>query len=110
MRLDEFVQTTLEQIVAGTKAAQAKVTESGGMVNPTVRASQGREIGTNGSLTQEITFDVAVTVSETGGSAAGLRVGWAGIGAGLEGSSTKEHAAVSRIKFQIPLVLPASGR
>lgn len=63
-----------------------------------------------GTLLQDVSLDVAVTVSESGKSGAGLRVGAFGIGGQIEGGSDRAHSEVSRIKFVVPLVLPRGER
>jgi hypothetical protein len=107
MQLDEFVKTSLEQLVSGVRQAQQAVAGMGAAINPSVRSSPPGRMHSNGTVIQDVAFDVAVTTSETGGSKAGLRVGWAAVGAGVEGKSSNEHSEVSRIKFVIPVGLPA---
>ena len=109
MQLDEFVKTSLEQIVSGVQQAQKTAEAMGATINPSVRSSASGRMHSNGTLIQDVEFDVAVTTTETGGSNAGLRVGWASVGAGVEGRSSKENSAVSRIKFVVPVGLPAAG-
>ena len=116
MQLDEFVATTLRQIVAGVQSAQATTADSGARINPQVEAPAMRAHGVHqpatlvdwesGTLIQEIAFDVAVTVSESEKSGAGLKIAIPLIGAGLEGGSTRQGSAINRIQFTVPLVLP----
>src|SRR4029077_726612 len=109
------VATTLQQIISGVRAAQAAVTATGARVNPQVEAPAMRVVGgkkeplvdwESGTLLQAISFDVAVTVSETEKSGAGLRVGIPVVSASLEGGSGKQESAVNRIRFTVPIVLP----
>lgn len=110
MQLDEFVKTSLEQLIGGVAEAQKSATDSGATINPGFRTPKSGEVASNGSVIREVEFDVVVTVSEETGSKAGLRVGLAGIGAGLEGKSGRGESAVSRIRFSVPVVLPVPPR
>jgi len=120
MRLDEFIETSLVQIVEGVKKAQ-KVTKEpnktgseADSVNPDImysadNAPKGKYYASiDRNLVHFIDFDVAVTtdtnVEVKGG--AGLRV--AGIGLGADGKEINQNSVVSRIKFQIPIKLPKS--
>lgn len=107
MKLDAFVKTTLEQIIAGVVDAQSSAATNGAYVNPHVRsAPAGRLVNHNGAVIQDIQFDVAVTVTESEKSGAGLRVGVPWVGGSVEGGSDARHGQESRIKFVVPLALP----
>ena len=110
MELDEFVAKTLEQIIKGVADAQNAVIRRAAkaVINPYVGSAvpaDWLDEGT-GTLVQDVSFDVAVTVSESGKSGAGLQVGAFGIGAQIGGGSDRAHSEVSRIKFVVPVVLP----
>lgn len=104
MKLSEFVSDTLVEIMDGVVSAQRKWTEGGqkGHINPLWGgyAEASKNI-------REVSFDVAVTVSEstTGGAKAGIKV--VGIG-GLGGNLQTEvaNSKVSRIAFTIPIAPP----
>ena len=107
MNVEEFVATTLEQIVAGVRRAQMAAANHGGVVNPQVEtAPSGRLDMITATLLQDVEFDVAVTVSKASKSGASLRVAVPWVGAGVEGSSGNDQSAISRIKFTVPIVLP----
>ena len=63
-----------------------------------------------GTEVQNVNFDVAVTVSESGESGAGLQVGAFGVGGKMGGGSKRARSEVSRIKFVVPVVLPRGER
>ncbi len=110
MELDEFVAKTLEQIIKGVADAQSAMRRrnANATINPDVGSAlhPDRLDEDTGTLVQDVSFDVAVTVSESGKSGAGLRVGAFGIGGQIEGGSDRAHSEVSRIKFVVPVVLP----
>ena len=99
MTLEEFVRTTVVDILRGVRAAQEEIekTTDGGRINP---------LGTDRLLrASELTCDVAVTASATGGTTAGVTV--LGVfGAGVKGDARHEQVHESRIKFSIPIEFP----
>jgi hypothetical protein len=107
MQLDDFVATTLKQIVVGVTTAQVAVDEHGAKINPSVRSgTPGRFDPQTGTHIQDVEFDIAVTVSEGEKSGAGIRVGVPWISGGVEGGSDRQSSAVSRIRFSVPVLLP----
>lgn len=102
MELDEFVTTTLIQVMKGVKNAQqqwAAEMQGGGVINPS--------FGELKTIVQEVKFDVAVTAgkkTETGGGG-GVKVFAAADISGKVNHST-ENSTVSRIAFSVP-ILPA---
>ena len=116
MELQEFISTTLVQIVKGIENAKEQLKDSKAIINP-------RNVSTGGvthpsihgyldthkqfyKVVQKIDFDVAVTAEkakETSG-AIGIHVG--SIGLGSKGRSESNSSVVSRIQFSIPIVLP----
>jgi len=120
MKLDEFVETSLIEIIEGVKKAQKATKESNktgievNHINPDVMysadsAPKGKFYATSDrNLVHFVDFDVAVTV-DTGTAVkggAGLRV--AGIGVGADVQESSQNIVVSRIKFQVPIILPKS--
>ncbi len=116
MDLQNFVASTLVQIVQGMKEAQRQLADTGACVNP----GHGQAPGQSGrsavrdqrtwNETQDIAFDIAVTAaegSETGGTL-GIRVLAAQIGGGR--GTTQESGGVSRVKFVVPLSMPIGRR
>ena len=76
-------------------------------INPELPSGpSGRFDKDTGTVVQDVAFDVAVTVSKSGKSGAGLQVGAFGVGGMLEGGSESAQSAVSRIKFVVPVQLP----
>lgn len=118
MKLNEFIETSLIQIIEGIKKAQKttkepdKVGTEANNINPDImysadNAPKGKYYATvDRNLVHFVDFDVAVTTdttSEVKGDA-GLRVAGIGIGAGVQEAS--QNSVVSRIKFQVPIKLP----
>ena len=120
MNVEEFVDTSLRQIIAGVKKAQqatrlpGKHPSEADIVNPAVmygadEAPKGKYFATTGrTLVHFVDFDVAVTTDSTSEAKAGLSLKVVGIGIGGGGGVSDRDSVVSRIKFQVPIVLPQS--
>ena len=120
MNLEEFVDSSLRQIISGVKKAQEATRLPGkhptevDVVNPAVMydanpAPKGKYFATVGrNLVHFVDFDVAVTADSTSEAKAGLSVKVVGIGIGGGGGVSDRDSVVSRIKFQVPIVLPQS--
>ena len=112
MNLKEFVSESLIEIIEGVKDAQSKTGQSGGEVNPSPQGSssdftkQGLFIAGNRKIGSHVEFDVAVTVSEGSGAKGGIGIFSGALNIGASGQTSKTDVSLSRIKFQVPIVLP----
>jgi hypothetical protein len=95
VELREFVERAIGDAVAGVAASHEVVKQHGG------------EVYSDGRICM-IDLDVAVTVAETtaGTNQGGIKV-W-GVGAGIDRHAESSNTSVSRIKFQVPVKLPAT--
>ena len=120
MKLDEFIEMTLIQIIGGVRKAQQatkephKVGSEADSINPDLMysadsAPKGKYYASvDRNLIHFVDFDVAVTAdtsTEVKGGA-GLRVAGIGLGAGVQ--EANQNSVVSRIRFQVPIKLPKS--
>ncbi len=96
MKVDEFVATSLEQIIEGVRKAQHAVDPMGGQVNPHY----------TGGMREYIEFDVAVTVEESTKTGGELGVSIWAVKAGTSGASENRNASVSRLRFRVPVAFP----
>lgn len=115
MELTEFISQSLMSIVEGVAAAQLKATNAGAHVNPTMLTRTVKNIGenaiwdnTNNNLARLVRFDVAVTVEEGTTTAGKIGVLAGIISLGSSGKSEDKNVAVSRIQFEVPVLLPGS--
>ena len=113
MNLQEFIATTLRQIIDGVIEAQAYGKPKGAYVNKcnlSMLDNSGKVQGTDYRCEVEhaIDFDVAVTVSESSekGAKAGIKLAVFSANAGGAGLSANE--TVSRIRFKVAMVLPTT--
>ena len=97
LKLNDFVRTTLLEIIEGVKAAQDAAGALGAKVNP-YRGSA--------TAVQPVEFNVELStaISEVGEGGGAVYVGEVGLGP--EGPTT-ERRSVGRLKFVVPLELPA---
>jgi hypothetical protein len=104
--LEDFVATSLEQIVKGVKRAQDAVLETGAKINSKVNKLTELRDHQTGISMQYVEFDLAVTASDSTKTGGGLKAGVAVLSANFGGGSDSQHSSVTRIKFTVPLVLP----
>lgn len=121
MDLEEFVSTTLTQIINGVKRAQEATRITGkhpseaDLVNPAVMysadvAPKGKHFATTGrNLVHFVSFDVAVTADSTSDGKGGLSLKVAGLGFDAGGGGSTRDSVVSRIKFEVPIALPQTA-
>jgi hypothetical protein len=118
MDLEQFVETTLKQIISGVKKAQdatqiqGKHPSEANVINPPVMynadfAPNGKYFATQDrNLVHFVDFDVAVTADSHSKATGGVSLRIASMGFGGEGGVTDRDSVVSRIKFQVPIILP----
>ena len=111
MELKDFVRDTLSQLVEGVCAAQKIAGEKGAFVMPD--AFGGVHSGTSltilretGGIVTSVEFDVALTTGSSSETRGGIGVFLGSVGLGSQGRSSAEASSLSRIKFQVPIVLP----
>lgn len=112
MQLEDFVATSLSQIVKGIAVAQQEVKETSVLINPIGRYVINDKSGESKHLTPEnkpqiIEFDVAVTATsgdqEKGGI--GVFIGDT-VGIGVQAQTSIINSTISRINFSIPVYFP----
>lgn len=114
MKLDDFVAETLKQIIKGVVAAQEFGNSQNAKVNPiTARIHASTEghafCNETGVPLQHVAFDVAVTVSEEQLSS-GEHTTIGSISVSPVNSSSTQNSSINRIKFEVPVLLPTTGK
>jgi hypothetical protein len=105
MDLDEFVKSTILQIVQGMNAASTEVStiNQSAIVNPRFPEQAYAD-------PISLQFDVAVTVSARSGLEAGGNVKvFSAFQAGGKGERGHEHETMSRVQFELPIALPSTA-
>ena len=108
MELQEFIKETLVQIINGVKDAQEETKDTIAKIVPFSGAFDHVKQGFGS--TRLITFDVAVTATEEKTKKAGIGIMVAPLNLGVGGKKETQNAVVSRIKFDVPVSLPASRK
>lgn len=111
--LETFVVEALRAIVGGVSSAMSEIADKGGIVNPGTNSSTGWPgpwSRTRGVGAQFVEFDVAVTSNELTNTKGGVGASIGPIVLGSVGKSSEQHHNVSRIRFTVPLILPAGER
>lgn len=114
MELQDFISSALQQIIKGVKDAQEKTAVDGGHVNPVGLRGLHDQLGgrrynpTDFSVTEIVDFDIAVTAAEGKSSKESVGVVvLSAIGLGRQNLSETKSNVVSRIRFSVPVMLPA---
>jgi hypothetical protein len=102
MELQDFIAETLKQIISGVRRAQESAIDLGAKVNPR-----------GGSIVEmrNVHFDVAVSTSEGTEKKGSIGVSVGPVGSvGPQDQSDVASSSMSRIRFSVPLKLPAQGK
>ena len=108
MKLSEFVRETLNSVVSGVVLSQEDLKKTNAIINPSTIDENGFISLSYGNKTiVNVSFDVAVTLDNTDGDKAGIKVSVANFFSGSVGGETKTaNQKVSRVSFEIPVLLP----
>lgn len=112
MNLQEFIKTALTDIVAGVAEASVAAKAHGASVgsmkmygyvkeNKVMTTENNRPIAT-------VEFDIALAEANSKDTKGGIGVYLGAVGLGSQGASHGEASTHSRIKFTVPIVLPAA--
>ncbi len=110
MNVQEFVAEVIISVAEGVRNAQESGKELGLTVNPAARVffdPDSKQLGKGAwPVGCKIRFDIAVTTvaDKTQGGKAGLTV--FGLGLGGEVASGQSNTHVSRVCFDVPVILP----
>ncbi|MBO0399909.1 hypothetical protein J1F21_16550 [Aeromonas veronii] len=105
MQLEEFVQSTIRQIVQGAANASDVVTKLGGRVNP----YDHNMISPTPPRLTNVEFDVALVVSESQQTEAGGKLSMINVfSLGGKTQGADNYQQTSRVKFTVSVELPKS--
>ena len=107
MKLQDFIQQSLVEIVEGVKAAQKAVEDSNTEELVSAVSPTNRKNGIVQKVLTPVSFDVAVTASETNGSGGGGEIKVIGVfKAGGDTKAISSETFSSRIQFLVDVQLP----
>ncbi len=99
--LQDFVSSTISQIISGVHEANLRAETFNASVNPSGSGSVGKS-----NTPILVNFDLAVVAEEAGSAKSGLSVKVLGIGGGVEGGISGKETSSTRISFKVPVQLP----
>jgi hypothetical protein len=109
MDLEQFISTTVQQVILGVKRAGDDLQTRG---VPCALNPIWKEESLTTSNVLQIDFDVAVTVVEgsEAGAGGGLKLGIQVVGVDFGGKATtkSETSSISRVKFTVPYIPPST--
>ena len=111
MELKDFIKETLVQIVDGVAEAREIISKKNAEINPVgghfdQKKLEGRRWSFEEGITEIVKFDVALTNSEASGAKGGIGVFLGAFGVGSQANFDSGSSSLSRIQFQIPILLP----
>lgn len=108
MKLSEFVRETLNSVVSGVVLSQKDLEKTNAIINPSTIDENGFiSLSYGNKRIVNVSFDVAVTVDNVEGDEAGIKVSVANFFSGKVGGESKTaNQKVSRVSFEIPVLLP----
>jgi len=113
MELNQFVSTTIKEIIDGVLDAQKYAMDKGAYINPKVWSKGGYFTpgGKDNSQCklEPINFDLVVTETSDGKTKAGIGVFLSGITLGVGADTSNANSAMSRIQFSVSVALPTSN-
>jgi hypothetical protein len=104
MDLEAFVTEALAQTFRAVRAASQSAKENGGVINPVEYGKVERTHDNESRPIVDIEFDIAVSVESTAAGNGKLTV----LGIGVEAGGSHKTCNVSRVRFKVPAVMPAS--
>ena len=106
MELQEFIQTTLSEIVVGVKGFQDAMKESG-LPFQTLDVMHGAN--ENIAARQVVKFDIALAEGTRDAGKKGIGVYFAGVGLGGQKIADSSASSHTRVSFSVPIQLPLGG-
>ena len=110
MNIQEFIKTSISQIIAGVADARIEAAEHGASVGSDPMFGSTREakvlVDASGRTISMIEFDIALTAADSKDTKGGIGVFLGTVGLGSQGASHGETSSQSRIRFSVPVVLP----
>lgn len=112
MKLQDFVCESLSQIIKGIHDAHKLELPLNAEVSPYRHIKNVKTDNTrmkpmySWQYATPIKFDVAVTTEQTKGTKGGIGVVVGAIALGSQGKTDKLDSSVSRIQFEVPVILP----
>jgi hypothetical protein len=114
MELKEFVEETLRQLIDGVSSATDFARQKGAVINPETLefvSDSGQSdmwCEQRGRIASRVSFDIAITASESNEAGGKAGISLAPFRLGAEGKRDWSNQNVSRISFSLQVLLPTS--
>ena len=112
MELKEFVKSTIAQVIDAVDELNAMYEDKDAVVNPATpyglkRGAKSVDTHQGNRVITDIEFDLTVSVEESKDSGGKVNVLACVIGGDASHSHTEGSSSVSRVRFSVPVMLPA---
>jgi hypothetical protein len=114
MNLQDFIHTSIVQIVAGVADARKACAAHDALIGSDEVYGQVVEAkivtDEHGRVVSQVEFDIALAEGNSKDTKGGIGVFLGTVGVGSQGASHGEKSTHSRIKFTVPVVFPGGKR
>lgn len=111
MNLEEFIKESISNIVRGVECSQKELENTNAVINPSTINEKGFIDSRGRRKVVNVQFDVAVTVENIDEGKEGFKIAVADIlSLGANSQEKTANQVISRIAFEIPVLLPVKDR
>lgn len=111
MELKDFIKSTISQIIDSVSDLNEVYKDKDATINPLsfvrIKDMQSVQTGSGERLLTNVEFDLTVSIDESKNTDGKVNVMSCVIGGGASKSHTEGNSSISRVRFSIPVVLPA---
>lgn len=111
MNLEEFIKESISNIVRGVECSQKELENTNAVINPSTINEKGFIDSRGRRKVVDVQFDVAVTVENIDEGKKGFKIAVADIlSLGANSQEKTANQVISRIAFEIPVLLPVKDK
>ena len=112
MNLQDFIHTSLIEMVKGVASARDEAIQHGATIGSNEVFGYSKEAGiitgSDNRPVSAVDFDIALSEGNTSDTKGGIGVFLGSVGIGSQGASHGEFSSTSRVRFSVPIVFPGS--
>ena len=111
MNLEEFIKESISNIVRGVECSQKELEKTNAVINPSTINEKGFIDNRGRRKVVNVQFDVAVTIENIDEGKKGFKIAFADIlSLGANSQEKTANQVISRIAFEIPILLPVKDK
>lgn len=111
MNLEEFIKESISNIVRGVECSQKELENTNAVINPSTINEKGFIDSRGRRKVVNVQFDVAVTVENIDEGKKGFKIAVADVlSLGVNSQEKTANQVISRIAFEIPVLLPVKDK